>query len=62
MGPRAPLRRPSPVVSPPLPVARLHGPEADFDRAQRSVAGGIAVALIWLLPIAALALTITLTT
>jgi hypothetical protein len=62
MGPTAPLRRPSPAVSPPLPVARLHGAEADFDRAQRSVVGALAVAVLWFLPIAALALTIALTT
>jgi hypothetical protein len=49
-------------VAPPLPVARLHGAEADFDRARRSLAGAIAVALLWLLPVAALALTIALTT
>jgi len=61
MGPTAPLRRPLPVA-PPLPVARLHGAEADFDRARRSLAGAIAVALLWLLPVAALALTIALTT
>lgn len=60
MGPTAPLRRPAQTS--PLPIARLHGAEADFDRAQRSLAGGIAVALFWLLPIAALALTIELTT
>ncbi len=61
MGPTAPLRRPS-VPPPALPAARLHGAEADFDRAQRSVAGAIVLAIVWLLPIAALALTITLTT
>jgi hypothetical protein len=61
MGPTAPLRRPSPTA-PSLPVARLHGAEADFDRAQRSIAGAIAIAVIWLLPIAALALTIAVTT
>lgn len=61
MGPTAPLRRPT-ATTPPLPVARLHGAEADFDRAQRSIAGAIALAIIWLLPAAALALTIALTT
>ena len=43
-------------------MARLHGAEADFDRARRSVAGGIAIALAWLLPIAAMAVTIAVTT
>lgn len=60
MGPTMPLRKPTEV--PPLPIARLHGAEADFDRAQRSVAGGIAIALAWLLPIAAMAVTIAVTT
>ena len=61
MGPTAPLRRPSPAP-PAVPAARLHGAEADFDRAQRSLAGAIALVIIWLLPVAALALTITLAT
>ena len=45
-------------TGPPLPVARLHGAEADFDRAQRSVAGGVAIVLVWLLPVVAIAVTI----
>ena len=57
MGPTISIRRPSPALST-LPVARLHGAGADFVRAQRSVAGAVAIALVWLLPVAALALTI----
>lgn len=55
------IRRRTPT-GPGLPMARLHGAEADFDRARRSMAGGIAIALAWLLPIAAMAITIAITT
>jgi hypothetical protein len=43
-------------------MARLHGANADFDRAQRSLAGGLVVAVVWLLPLVAVALTIAWTT
>ena len=61
MGPTLPIRRRVGSTVPPLPVARLHGSEADFDRAQRSLAGAIAIVLVWLAPIAALAMTIAMT-
>lgn len=60
MGPTISIRRPS--MTPQLPIARLHGADADFERAQRSVAGAIGIALMWLLPIAAMAMTIGLAT
>jgi hypothetical protein len=59
MGPTISIRRPS--TAPPLPVARLHGAEADFDRAQRSIVGAVAIALVWLLPVLALVMTIGFT-
>ena len=59
MGPTISIRRPA--TAPPLPMARLHGAEADFDRAQRSVAGAVAIALVWLLPVIAMAVTIAVT-
>lgn len=58
MGPTISIRRPSTVPS--LPIARVHGAGADFDRAQRSVAGAMAIGLIWLLPVVALVITIGL--
>ena len=61
MGPTMALRRRAPT-HPALPLARLHGAEADFDRARRSLGGGVAIALVWLLPVAAMALTIAVTT
>lgn len=60
MGPTMSLRRPA--TGPGLPLARLHGAEADFDRARRSFAGGFAVVLVWLLPAIAMAVTIAVTT
>ena len=59
MGPTISIRRPT--TTPPLPIARLHGADADFNRAQRSLAGAVVIVLMWLLPVLSLAATITMT-